>query len=374
MNDKAVFKFPALRLYQGKNRVLYSFAVDGKLIPEFASIPSLRITKGSVNGYQRTEILKHVAEIKGYLNSDNPMIPNNIVIAFDKTISFERADSDISDDSCFGTIIIPCHNGEEDFVKPGQVVDGQQRIAAVRESELLSFPMFVTAFIADNENDQRGQFLLVNSAKPLPKPLINELLPGTDIRLPTNLRWKRYPTLLMQRLNRDEDSPLLGMIRTPTTPEGVINDNSIIRMLEHSLSDGILHQYRNSNTGGGDTELILPIVKDYWVAVSKVWPGAWGLPPRKSRLMHGAGVISLGFLMDAIADNLTNHQTDRRDAFQSDLSKLEPVCHWTSGVWTFDNGSVRAWDEIQNVPREVEMLAEHLLTMYRRLVWNKSEV
>ena len=85
-------------------------------------------------------------------------------------------------------------------------------------------------------------------------------------------------------------------------------------------------------------------------------------------------MISLGFLMDAIADNLTNHQTDRRDAFQSDLSKLEPVCHWTSGVWTFDNGSVRAWDEIQNVPREVEMLAEHLLTMYRRLVWNKSEV
>jgi DGQHR domain-containing protein len=370
MKDTTPFKFPALRLRQGKNRVLYSFAVDGKLIPEFANVPSLRMSDGEVNGYQRTEILKHVAEIKGYLNSENPMIPNNIVIAFDNSISFETAENDTSDAACHGIITIPKPTAEDTDNKPGQVVDGQQRIAAIRESDLASFPMFVTAFIASNENDQRGQFLLVNSAKPLPKPLIHELLPGTDVRLPTNLRWKRYPTTLMQRLNRDDDSPLQGMIRTPTTPYGVITDNSIIRMLENSLDDGVLHQYRDQTTGNGDTEAILPIIKDYWTAVSEVWPEAWGLPPRHSRLLHGAGVISLGLLMDAISDKFLDPQSDRRKYFLSDLSALKPICHWTNGIWEFDNGSIRTWNEIQNISKDIELLAEHLLSNYRRLIWS----
>ena len=369
MKDEFAFKFPALRLYQGKNRVLYSFAVDAKVIPEFASIPSLRMTQGHIDGYQRTEILSHVAEIKGYLNSENPMIPNNIVIAFDQTVGFERIDPALEADSCFGTIVIPRHTRNGNLRKPGQVVDGQQRIAAVRESDLTSFPMFVTAFVAADEADQRGQFLLVNSAKPLPKPLIHELLPDTQIRLPANLRWKKYPTSLMQRLNRDDDSPLKGMIRTPTTPDGVLNDNAIIRMLENSLNDGVLHRYRDSSSGGGDTEAILPIVKGYWSSVAKVWPEAWGLPPRRSRLLHGAGVIALGLLMDAISDRITDSQSTLGDYFTLDLVKLKPICHWTSGVWEFENGSKRLWNEIQNVHRDVDLLAEHLLGQYRKLVW-----
>ena len=38
----------------------------------------------------------------------------------------------------------------------------------------------------------------------------------------------------------------------------------------------------------------------YWTAVKKVFPDAWGKPPEKSRLMHGAGVRAMGRLMDRI--------------------------------------------------------------------------
>src|SRR5206468_3884052 len=77
-----------------------------------------------------------------------------------------------------------------------------------------------------------------------PKGLIHELLPTTDAPLPLALHKKRLPALLLERLNYDGDSPLLGRIRTPTPAGGTIKDNSILKMLENSISDGALYPYR----------------------------------------------------------------------------------------------------------------------------------
>jgi DGQHR domain-containing protein len=93
------------------------------------------------------------------------------------------------------------------------------------------FPVYVTAFITDSVAEQRSQFILVNSTKPLPKGLIHELLPSTPAAdLPALLLKRRYPAQLLDRLNYDPDSPLFRRIRTPTTAEGTIKDNSILKM------------------------------------------------------------------------------------------------------------------------------------------------
>ncbi len=47
---------------------------------------------------------------------------------------------------------------------------------------------------------------------------------------------------------------------------------------------------------------MLSLLKDFWVAVRNTFPGAWGQAPRRSRLMHGVGITSMGYLMDAIVD------------------------------------------------------------------------
>src|SRR5262249_20675706 len=141
-----------------------------------------------------------------------------------------------------------------------------------------------------------------NSTKPLPKGLIYELLPSTNGALPIALQRKRFPSYLLDRLNYDEDSPLSGLIRTPTTPDGIIKDNSVLRMLENSLYDGVLYHFRDPDTGAGDIESMLEVLKGYWAAVRETFPDAWGLPSRRSRLMHGVGVVSLGFVMDAIGE------------------------------------------------------------------------
>lgn len=81
-------RLPALEIRQGPTRVIYS---DGKRLPSFAAISRLhRDAAARVRGYQRPEILSHIAAIRRYVEADDrPMIPNAIVIAFDERVTFE---------------------------------------------------------------------------------------------------------------------------------------------------------------------------------------------------------------------------------------------------------------------------------------------
>lgn len=366
-------RLPALEVHQGPTRTLYSFAVDGKQLPLFATVSRIhRDDDAQIHGYQRPEVLSHIASIRRYLESDEPMIPNAIVIAFDKRVTFEPASSNGHHDQvCPGTLVIPIDPDGSDEDKPGWVVDGQQRCAAIREARIESFPMCVTAFITDSDSEQRAQFILVNSTKPLPKGLIHELLPTTTGTLPTALQLRRFPASLIDRLNYTVGSPLFGMIHTPTTPEGVIKDNSILRMIENSLSDGALYRFRNSDTGDGDADAMLALLMDFWRAVRSTFEDAWAQPPRRSRLMHGVGIVSMGFVMDAIVDRYhRSHLPDEAD-FATDLERLKPICRWTSGSWQFGPDHHRRWNDLQNTPRDIQLLTNYLLFEYKARVWSQ---
>jgi DGQHR domain-containing protein len=378
-------RLPALEIRQGPNRVLYSFAVDGKLLVSFATISRIHRDGGkSLQGYQRPEVLSHIAEIRNYLESDAPMIPNAIVVAFDERVRFEAAvaQHEGPEYSRFGTLIIPIDSSLPDEEKPGWIVDGQQRTAAIRDAEVEQFPVCVTAFIAKDDQEQKEQFILVNSTKPLPKGLIYELLPSTESRLPTLLQRRRFPAHLSERMNYDLDSPLRGLIQTPTNPEGLIKDNSVLKLLENSLNEGALHYFRDPRTGRGDVESMLLVLKTFWKAVHNVFNDAWGKPPRRSRLMHGAGVVSLGFLMDAIAEPyLDEKRIPTVSDFHLGLEPLVSVCHWTSGVWVFkeqndanDQPVVRKWNEIQNTTKDITLLTDYLLSQYSERAYGAAEV
>jgi DGQHR domain-containing protein len=369
-HDRAVseLRIPALEIHQGPHRTLYTFAIDGKQLPKVAAVARVRRDDDScLHGYQRPAVLAHIKAIRRYLESTDPLLPNALVVAFDKRVIFESsAQSSPPAYSRPGTLVIPLDNDWSDADKPGWIVDGQQRSVAIREADIPHFPVCVTAFITDDEADQRSQFILVNNTKPLPKGLIHELLPTASGPLPAQLQVRRLPARLLERLNYDADSPMRRRIQSPTMPEGVIKDNSVLRMLENSLMDGALYRYRNLNLGGGKTEAMLTTVKTFWTAVSAVFEEAWTLPPRKSRLTHGIGIISLGYVMDAIADTMP----DADDALNIDkvineLAILEDACPWTAGTWNFGNGTQRKWNDLQNIPRDIRMVTNHLLDIYR---------
>ena len=363
-----LLQVPALEITQGPNRRLYLFGVDGKRLVDFTTISRVRRTAGAkVRGYQRPEVVAHIAEIRKYLESNDPLVPNALVVAFDDRVSFEPLPgTPLTSYSRPGVLTIPVDPTLPDDEKPGWIVDGQQRSAAIRESDLESFPISVVGFIAKSPEEQRAQFILVNATKPLTKSLIYELLPGTEGSLPSQLLKKQLPARVVERLNYDVDSPLAGMIQTPTTPGGTIKDNSILRAIDNSITDGALYRFRDPATGQGDLDGMMSVLKPFWSAVELVFPDAWGLPTRKSRLMHGAGIISLGFLMDSIAEPLLDDKTPTVADFTRELKRIQPLCHWTSGEWDFGDGTLRRWNEIQNTPGHLSMLTNYLLVEYRK--------
>lgn len=364
-------RIPALEIQQGAGRRLYSFGVDGKLLHSFAAVSRVRRDdKQQIEGYQRPEVVSHIAEIRRYVESANPMIPNALVIAFDDRVKFEPSKTRSSGSARHGDIVIPVDAAADEADRPGWLVDGQQRAAAIGGARVDKFPVFVTAFITTSQEEQRSQFILVNNTKPLPKGLIYELLPSTEGSLPTALQRRRFPAQLLERLNHDNDSPLQGRIRTPTNGEGTIKDNSILKMIENSLRDGALYTHWDPR-GTGDVEAMLGVLKNFWAAVADVHSTAWDLPPRRSRLVHGVGIVSMGLLMDAISDRFRDKAFPSKEDFESDLREIEDSCRWCSGYWEFGPGVQRKWNELQNTSKDIHLLANYLLTLYKHRVWDR---
>jgi DGQHR domain-containing protein len=362
--DQKTLVVPAIEITQGRNRRSFSFAVDGKLLSQFTAVSRVaRDDANAVTGYQRPEVLSHISQIRKYLESDNPMLPNAIVVAFDRSVVFESREPP-SPTGRVGSLHIPIPEGD-DGEKPGLIVDGQQRTAAIREAAIKRFPVFAVGFIARDEDEQREQFVLVNSTKPLPKGLLYELLPSIDAPLPEALARRKLPAVLLNRLNHDTDSPFLGMVSTPTSPKGVVKDNSLLRMIENSLSDGKLYRFRDPVTGECDVEKSTQVLKHYWTAVKDVFPAAWGLPPKRSRLMHGAGIIALGFVMDAVSDRLRSRSVPTKAQFTAGVCTIAEECRWTDGYWQFGARRQVKWSDLQNTPSHIQMLTDHLLSTLR---------
>jgi DGQHR domain-containing protein len=367
---------PALAIRQPGGRTLYSFAVDGKKLPLFATISRVHRDAGhEINGYQRPEAIAHIRTIRKYLESSDAMLPNALVVAFDSRVRFEPTGTETEAGTAMGQLIIPIDEAQADEEKPGWIVDGQQRSAAIRDADLDAFPVYVTAFVTDSVVEQRSQFILVNSSKPLPKGLIHELLPSTPAEdLPLVLLKKRYPAQLLDRLNYDPDSPMRQRIRTPTTASGVVKDNSILRMLTMSIEDGALYQWFDPESGTGDTDAMLVLLKHFWAAVADVFPEAWNESPRRSRLVHGVGIVALGCLMDEISYRLREDGIPSARQFAEELRRVESACAWTDGTWEFGEGDRRRWNELQNTPRDTKILSDHLVRIYRRQARGASKL
>ncbi len=305
---------------------------------------------GELAGYQRVEAGRHVAAIRDYLQSPEALLPNALVVAFGPATRFLGPGP-------AGHLEIRAEPGKA----AGVLVDGQQRAAALRGSGA-GFPVPVAGFVARDAAQERDQFLLINQAKPLHRSLINELLPETEAALPPAMARRALPAALAVELNLREGSPLQGMIRTHTCPDGVITDTSLIRFAANSISDGALHRMRGPG-GEADRPRMIAALEAFWAAVRDVFPDAWGLPPRKSRLMHGAGVVAMGFLMDEIDPG--SGPAPSRSQFAAALELVAPRCAWTGGTWQLPSGPRPAFS-IQNTGADAVALADHLTGTLRQ--------
>lgn len=359
---------PALRTIQGAGLHLYTFFMRGADIVRLADISRIgRDDTDTLKGFQRPEIKNHVKGIVEYLNQGPGLFPNAIILAMSPPVHFagSRGPMAKGDEGIgvAGRLTIPILGEGK---RAAWIVDGQQRSLALAQAANKKFPVPVIAFVSDSLEVQREQFILVNKARPLPTRLINELLPETrGVLLPRDLAARRVPSALCGLLNRDVRSPFYNLIRRMSEggkKTAVITDTAVITMIRNSLNNplGALAPFKASAREGSDIESMYGVLLTYWTAVKESFPDAWGLDPRRSRLMHSAGIEAMGTLMDRIYARLSAVEVDGR-ALKRELRKVAPACRWTKGTW--DSLGV-PWNEIQNTTRDIKKLQDALVRAY----------
>ena len=369
MADQYEIRLPALRIRQGQ-QFIYAFGVDGKRIHDFTTVSRVHREDAALQGYQRPEVLSHIRAIRRYLESDGAMLPNAVVLAFDERVIFEtsvwaRCDVDYV---TRGELVIPVDESLPEDQKPAWLVDGQQRSAAIRDADLAEFAVAAVGFIAHGEAEQRSQFILVNNTKPLPKGLSTNSCPtrrGTCPR-PTHASNCPPQIMLASQLRRPTSRahPFASRIATPTMADGYIKDNSVLKMIENSLYDGALYQYRDPETvrrrrpDGASPELLLD---DCAVGLS----GGLGPPTEEvaadPRRRHPGDGLRHGR-----ADGRRFGAGTPRSRPRGALTSLRDHCAWTSGTWDLGGDEPRRWNGLQNTPNDVRVLTSHLLRALKK--------
>ncbi len=342
--------YPALFPYQSDGIQVFTFVAAAADISKLAKIErASRDGKGILSGFQRPQIANHIREILNYLEKPGSILPNPIVVAFTNNIHIEKSGPD------YGSVTI-----DVSAAPPGWIVDGQQRFSALLQLKK-SFEVFVSAFVCSTEEELHKQFILINNTRPLPKALIYELLPKVK-DLPDRLSSRSTAAEIVELLNFREDSCLKGLIKQQTNPEGIIADTSIQKVIINSLNDGALRLL----FGCSDfKECAFNLINNFYSAVAKVFPEAWkNQKPSTSRLVHGAGIISMGYVME----HLFNLGARSADEFVPWITGIKDRTAWTCGQWEFASDDTRKWNSIQNVPRDIRQLSFYLTSQLKKSI------
>lgn len=350
----------AVRLIQAGTDV-FMFALPARRILEIAAISRVRRdAAGELEGYQRGEIRTHVAGIARYLEGGDVLFPNPILIAIAPGTHFQavRGPTPAIDGSTAGTLHLPCGEGRQQ----AWIVDGQQRAMALEQSGSDQF-VPVIAFASADIAVHREQFILVNKARPLPRGVVDVLLPTLDSALlPRDLGPRRTPNILVDALNNHRGSPFYRLIRRAgdANDQAVVGDQALLKSIKRSISTplGALSPYAGRD-GSGDVETMYSILSGFWGAASEVFPEAWARPASESRLMHAAGIEAMSFLFDRVMAR-PDAAADPRDAARDALLRIAPHCRWTSGEW---EPLGLAWNEVEYAPKLVRRLRDHLIRL-----------
>jgi len=352
MRKPHLLRFDALTPVQSRKMAVFAFVAKAAEIGRIARIERAgRDDLGTLQGFQRPQIANHIREIRDYLEKPNSILPNAIVVAFTRGARLEPARAK----SGMRQLTIDTSKGP-----PGWIVDGQQRFTALSEFRGRDFEVLVSGFICETEEELQKQFILVNNTRPLPKALVYELLPRVS-DLPHRMSSRSQAALVTEALNYRKGSSLKGLIKQQTNPKGVIRDTVLQRVVINSLSDGALRLY------AGDDPLLLEhgvaMMSEFYHAVQHVFAADWiGKTPKTSRLIHGTGIIALGYVMDFL-NSVTGAGT--RDEFVKGLRLLKGKTAWSDGEWDF-GAERRRWNGLQNVPADIRQLSLHLVQVLKR--------
>jgi hypothetical protein len=128
------------------------------------------------------------------------------------------------------------------------------------------------------------------------------------------------------------------------------------------LINSMLHGALRDGAGTGRAERFA-LVSAFFEALQRVFKDDWeGHDATTSRLLHGVGLVSMGYVMDEL---YVRKRARRPKDFERGMRPLEGRTHWTRGEWKI-GAERRPWHSLQNTNADYRLLAHHLVRMIRR--------
>jgi DGQHR domain-containing protein len=278
----------AIRVVQ-HGQVMLLFSVPAERLIDISYFNPREIDRE--HGIQRPFRESRAREIAEYIDSDDSVLPNNIIInmelaaiglALGDVYNEKARQLDIDKISRHASMRRGILRGKAAFV-----IDGQHRLRAFELSSHKEFPLIVSAMVDLSLAQVAEVFVEINYyQKSVNKSLVFDLL-GISRRL-----FPQYYMLhnLAAQLNDDVASPFYGSIKMLGVGSGYISQASLITAIEKYR---ILDALRNLKVRP-DAPVLYDVLWNYFTAVRKVFGDYWNAD---SRLCRTVGIRALVMLL-----------------------------------------------------------------------------
>ncbi|MBA7640523.1 hypothetical protein ES703_48190 [subsurface metagenome] len=318
---------------------LYLFVVDGKEMSKQVGVRRMKWHKGKfkAEGFQRALDMNRVAEIGTYL-SQNPILPNSLVIAFeDGTLEFNALPSQKEEAVAkFGHLIIKGKLIKKDGeLEPlpeneriGYVIDGQHRLKGIESSTLPegSFPIIVSAFYKVDPRFQLSQFYALNQTVPISRQLLALLRRELGYQLPPREAYKKAISDVCGILQDKPGSPFEPekYVGSPIY-KGPLPITVVEGMIERAIKSPPLKYKWSQNAiliPESHLQDIAQSLYVYWKGINEVFPEYWGKKTKDQRLFCAIGLYTMIQFFDKVMENI---DINSPKAVQEVKTKLEPI-------------------------------------------------
>jgi len=247
MNTENNIEVNAIRVDQS-DRVFYLFKMKAADLLSIAYFNPREIDRES--GIQRPFKESRSKDIAEYIDSEDSVLPNNIIVSLkSEYVNFKNGSLGIQQrkDIAF-------------------VIDGQHRLRAFTYASKKDFELPVSAFLDLSLAEIAEIFVKINyNQKPVNKSLVYDLLGISDEIFPEFVEAHKITKLLNETIG----SPWFDNIKMLGIGRGIITQASFITALEaNKILDDLLKDY--------SLEQKATILSNYFTAIKQLFPEQWG--------------------------------------------------------------------------------------------------
>ncbi len=238
-----------------KGTELYCFGMNSQILRRICYVTPR--TKDDPKEIQRLVDQRRAKEIGEYIKQSNSLLPNALVVSLSGDVRIEDSGT-----RSIKVLHFPDHDG-----KYAYILDGQHRLEGFKHSDGIEFDLPVVA-IYNADDSLRGKIFADINSKQVKVSDVHLLSIYYQIK---ELPEDETPVMdVVEQLNRDSDSPLKGRIRILDSDRDTWIKNTAIKqwLSPHLSSGGVLATKTVAEKSH--------IMKQYFVAISQLWPEAWG--------------------------------------------------------------------------------------------------